>query len=369
MTSGLRRRELVDHVGVALLAGLHLLVSGHGDAGLFERALQRLRDRDRVVLGRVVGDRDRLGAEPAGQRLRGDRGDLVGHRLQGEAEAVGRGVRGQPDRHQAGLDVERQGFDADAGVVGADDAVEAGGDRGLRRLHSRRRVGGVVDRDDFDLLAEDPAAGVELRRRQFGALQHPLAEDRLFAGERRLEPDPERVRAAVVGAGASTARRDEGEGGEDDRCREPGLVWQGWPSFRESVRCIGVCSRGGASSRTGRPVPVLIQQAMQSWDLKTVEAEPHQPQILASADDARTIVLRLPAGEELQEHEVHERARLVVVDGEVDVTTRRRRDRAGRRRAPLRVRPRRAPHDRRPLRCPPAADPHPVARRRPSRAR
>lgn len=60
---------------------------------------------------------------------------------------------------------------------------------------------------------------------------------------------------------------------------------------------------------------------MQSWNLKTVEAEPHQPQILASADDARTIVLNLPAGEELQEHEVHERARIVVIDGEVDVTT------------------------------------------------
>ncbi len=60
---------------------------------------------------------------------------------------------------------------------------------------------------------------------------------------------------------------------------------------------------------------------MQSWDLGTVDAEPHQPQILASAGDARTIVLHLPAGEELQEHEVHERARLVVVAGEVDVTT------------------------------------------------
>jgi quercetin dioxygenase-like cupin family protein len=59
---------------------------------------------------------------------------------------------------------------------------------------------------------------------------------------------------------------------------------------------------------------------MQSWNLKTVEAEPHQPQILASAEDARTIVLQLPAGEELQEHEVHERARVVVVAGEVDVT-------------------------------------------------
>ena len=60
---------------------------------------------------------------------------------------------------------------------------------------------------------------------------------------------------------------------------------------------------------------------MQSWDLKTVEAEPHQPRILASADDARTIMLQLPAGEELQEHEVHERARIVVVAGEVEVTT------------------------------------------------
>jgi quercetin dioxygenase-like cupin family protein len=60
---------------------------------------------------------------------------------------------------------------------------------------------------------------------------------------------------------------------------------------------------------------------MQSWDLKNVEVEPRQPQILASADDARTIVLDLPAEEELQEHEVHERARLVVVSGEVDVVT------------------------------------------------
>jgi quercetin dioxygenase-like cupin family protein len=60
---------------------------------------------------------------------------------------------------------------------------------------------------------------------------------------------------------------------------------------------------------------------MQNWNLKTVEAEPHQPQILASAEDARTIVLQLPPGEEMQEHEVHERARLVVVDGDVDVTT------------------------------------------------
>jgi glyoxylate utilization-related uncharacterized protein len=59
---------------------------------------------------------------------------------------------------------------------------------------------------------------------------------------------------------------------------------------------------------------------MESWDLKTVDVEPHQPRILASADDARTIILQLPNGEELQEHEVHECARVFVIDGDVDVT-------------------------------------------------
>ena len=59
---------------------------------------------------------------------------------------------------------------------------------------------------------------------------------------------------------------------------------------------------------------------MENWDLKTVKVEPHQPRILASADDARTIVLHLPEGEEMQEHEVHERARVIVVDGDVEVT-------------------------------------------------
>jgi quercetin dioxygenase-like cupin family protein len=61
--------------------------------------------------------------------------------------------------------------------------------------------------------------------------------------------------------------------------------------------------------------------SMRSWDLKNEEAQPHQPRILSTADDARAILLLLPAGEELQEHEVHEHARLVVIDGEVDATT------------------------------------------------
>lgn len=60
---------------------------------------------------------------------------------------------------------------------------------------------------------------------------------------------------------------------------------------------------------------------MRSWDLRTLAAEPHEPRILSTADDARAILLRLPDGEEMQEHEVHENARIVVVEGEVELST------------------------------------------------
>jgi quercetin dioxygenase-like cupin family protein len=60
--------------------------------------------------------------------------------------------------------------------------------------------------------------------------------------------------------------------------------------------------------------------AMQHWDLRSLDVEPHQPQILHSQrGEARSIAIDLPAGEALQDHEVHERAHLVVVDGEVEV--------------------------------------------------
>jgi len=59
---------------------------------------------------------------------------------------------------------------------------------------------------------------------------------------------------------------------------------------------------------------------METWDLRTLAVEPHRPQILHSTrGEARSIALNLPAGELLQDHEVHERAHLVVVDGEVDL--------------------------------------------------
>ena len=59
---------------------------------------------------------------------------------------------------------------------------------------------------------------------------------------------------------------------------------------------------------------------MEHWDLRALGVEAHRPQILQSArGEARAIAIHLPAGEELQDHEVHERAYLTVVDGEVEV--------------------------------------------------
>jgi redox-sensitive bicupin YhaK (pirin superfamily) len=59
---------------------------------------------------------------------------------------------------------------------------------------------------------------------------------------------------------------------------------------------------------------------MEHWDLRTLDVEPHKPKILhSSRGEARSIAIHLPAGEELSDHEVHERAYLVVVDGEVEL--------------------------------------------------
>jgi quercetin dioxygenase-like cupin family protein len=58
---------------------------------------------------------------------------------------------------------------------------------------------------------------------------------------------------------------------------------------------------------------------VQTWDTRTLDIEPHHPQVLQSDDEGRTIVIQLPAGEALQDHQVHERAWIIVVDGEVEI--------------------------------------------------
>lgn len=58
---------------------------------------------------------------------------------------------------------------------------------------------------------------------------------------------------------------------------------------------------------------------METWDIPSLDVQPHQPEVLRTDPEARVIAINLPAGERLQEHQVHERAWLVVATGEVEL--------------------------------------------------
>jgi quercetin dioxygenase-like cupin family protein len=59
---------------------------------------------------------------------------------------------------------------------------------------------------------------------------------------------------------------------------------------------------------------------VESWDLRSAADKPHNPEILSSGGEGRAILLDLPAGAHLQDHQVHEGAWITPVDGEVAVT-------------------------------------------------
>src|SRR4051794_5113131 len=58
---------------------------------------------------------------------------------------------------------------------------------------------------------------------------------------------------------------------------------------------------------------------MDTWDVASLDIEPHRPEVLRSDDETRVIAINLPAGEQLQDHQVHERAYLMVAAGEIEV--------------------------------------------------
>jgi len=60
---------------------------------------------------------------------------------------------------------------------------------------------------------------------------------------------------------------------------------------------------------------------MKCWNLNHLELKAHAPRILSSTKDGRAIALVIPAGESLEEHQVHERALVSVVSGECEITT------------------------------------------------
>jgi len=60
---------------------------------------------------------------------------------------------------------------------------------------------------------------------------------------------------------------------------------------------------------------------VESWDLTTIEAPGGtvDPAVLMTDDGARAIAIRLDAGQALDEHQVRERAWVVVVEGEAEI--------------------------------------------------
>ena len=62
---------------------------------------------------------------------------------------------------------------------------------------------------------------------------------------------------------------------------------------------------------------------MQSWDLLELEllGGTRSPIVLHSTDDARAVLIGLEPGQQLGDHQVHENAWMVVVDGSVQVSS------------------------------------------------
>jgi quercetin dioxygenase-like cupin family protein len=60
---------------------------------------------------------------------------------------------------------------------------------------------------------------------------------------------------------------------------------------------------------------------MDHWNLNHLAWRPHHPEILSSTEEGRAIVLDLPAGGTLQDHQVHEGAWITIIYGEVRITS------------------------------------------------
>jgi len=58
---------------------------------------------------------------------------------------------------------------------------------------------------------------------------------------------------------------------------------------------------------------------METWDIASLDVEPHHPEVLHTDAGSRVIALNLPSGESMQEHQTHESAYVVVTDGEVEI--------------------------------------------------
>ena len=106
-------------------------------------------------------------------------------------------------------------------------------------------------------------------------------------------------------------------------------------AYEVAVRLRGVRAAVGRSRRArprvyGRLAVSLRAEArygsaVQSWDLTAIEAPGGtvDPAVLTTDDGARAIAIRLEAGQEMSDHQVRERAWVVVVEGRAEIRSRR----------------------------------------------
>jgi len=59
---------------------------------------------------------------------------------------------------------------------------------------------------------------------------------------------------------------------------------------------------------------------LEAWNIADLDVQPRKPTVLRTDKEARVIAIHLPGGEQLQDHQTHERGYLVVVSGEVEVS-------------------------------------------------
>jgi quercetin dioxygenase-like cupin family protein len=63
-----------------------------------------------------------------------------------------------------------------------------------------------------------------------------------------------------------------------------------------------------------------LEERLEAWNIADLDVQPHKPEVLRTDKEARVIAIHLPSGEQLQDHQTHERGYLVVVSGQVEVS-------------------------------------------------
>jgi len=59
---------------------------------------------------------------------------------------------------------------------------------------------------------------------------------------------------------------------------------------------------------------------LEAWNIADLDVQPQKPAVLRTDKEARVIAIHLRAGEQLQDHQTHERGYLVVVSGQVEIS-------------------------------------------------